>query len=85
MKGIIGDGEKCFSCGKSPDAVWHGSAANVFVCSACAVFVLPALIADAVSIPKSKNGFNSAQLSIGEVTSTFWKAMSCSFLFGGDK
>jgi len=39
---------KCFHCGAPFNAMWQGSEGILYVCTPCAVDVLPRLIADAV-------------------------------------
>ena len=41
---------KCFACGeRKADAYWHGFEIEMSICRACAIDVLPKLIADAVA------------------------------------
>ncbi len=66
--------EQCFHCGREAHASWHGNTESVHVCEACALGVLPALIADAVHVgPTGTVGFMH---HLKAVECAYWKAVA---------
>ena len=51
---------KCLFCGEPFNAMWHGSEGVLYICTACAVEVLPRVIADAV-VDKGSRGIAGAE------------------------
>ncbi|MHC4405409.1 MAG: hypothetical protein ACYTG0_37660 [Planctomycetota bacterium] len=67
--------EYCANCNQPATAAWRGN--HTFgICPECAVDVLPALIADAVSIG-SAHVYHNASRAIDSVVCRFWRAMAC--------
>lgn len=65
---------KCRICGEPPSAVWVGLGGATEVCQDCAVATLPALIADAVSVPR--NNTVAYEQVLSKLTAAFWKAVA---------
>ncbi len=73
---------RCFYCGETANATWHGCGENVNVCRQCAIDHLPRLIADAIFLPNRQRGKSSgaahhAQKQLTEIERNFWTAIAC--------
>lgn len=66
------DGPKCFHCDRQATALWTGINGSVYVCGGCAQDVLPALIADAVSVIPGP-GTNGFQSPLDRAEAAYWK------------
>jgi hypothetical protein len=62
---------KCFHCGAPFNAMWQGSECILYVCTPCAVDVLPRVIADAV-VDTHKNHATDA-LACGERVDAYYR------------
>jgi hypothetical protein len=67
-------GMACSICGKMSSAVWSGET-TIFVCSECAVNILPALIADAVSTSHMKD-IGGLSSTLARIEAVYWRAAS---------
>jgi hypothetical protein len=76
MHEVNGSGGKCsICCEHDATATWRTMGQPIGVCERCALDVLPALIADAVFIPKDR-GADSLKHKLGVAELAFWRAMA---------
>ena len=68
-------GKRCRLCGNDhPAAMWRGEM-DIFVCTTCAIDVLPRLIADAVVSDHAD--FTSVLEDKNRIDKAFWEAVAC--------
>ena len=68
------DGEYCAFCDQPALAAWGGQDRQVAVCHACAVKVLPALMADSISSVMVEDWDRSKRV-FDQIESRFWRAL----------
>ena len=77
-------GEYCTLCGKPATAVWHGDG-TIAVCPDCAVTVLPALLADSVSIHAGTTSADQVKRTIERAEAVYWRAVALRLASEGRK
>ena len=65
----------CCICAQPATALWHGSSA-IAVCAACAVEVLPALMADAIYLVPRDAADAAAKRAWSAAEAAYWRAVA---------
>jgi hypothetical protein len=74
---------KCDICGHNAGAMWCGKK-TIFICSHCAVSVLPQLIADAILSDVQVRDYSHLLQEVEKAKSAFWQAATCRSLCSRD-